>query len=423
MSKKYLSTGYLKEAPGKVELENGIIHDVKVCTEGAALGHGVHLDEEFIDKVVELGNEKKQGLKARFGHPSMCSTALGTFLGRFKKFRKEKTTRENGDAAFCVVADLHLSNEAKNTPNGDLFSYVAGMAANEPDMFGTSIAFVEGKPYKKDSDGNKYYRHVREHSHGFDVWYTDKDGKKFDSDEIDDLSEETFIECEALFACDCVDTPAANDGMFSKFANETIAGQISEFLDTNPDVFEALSDNPEILTSIAKYSKNVDEFFAKYKDHQQREALTMSEETKDKKAAEDKAAEDKAAEDKAAEDKAAEDKAAEDKAAEDKAAEDKAAEDKAAEDKAAEDKAAEDKAVDDDKQFSGKLLEDLVKKFGADVACQAIKKDDPYAFAADERIKALEAENTKLKDGKGEGADPAKFNSAPKTKKSIWSKK
>ncbi|MFA7184594.1 MAG: hypothetical protein WC082_06875, partial [Victivallales bacterium] len=227
-SKKYFSTGYLKAKPGNVDLEKGIITDVKVCTEGEALGHGVHLDSEFISNVTKFGNERKQGLKARFGHPSMCSTSLGTFLGRYKNFRTEKTVRENGDEADVSVADLYLSNEARSTPNGDLYSYVCGMAQNEADMFGTSIVYEPGKEYRKDKDGNKWYR----------VGYKSYSDGKGNVEDGEELSEELYVECNELFACDCVDDPAANDGLFSRFSNETVAGQISEFLDMNPQVVQ-----------------------------------------------------------------------------------------------------------------------------------------------------------------------------------------
>lgn len=117
---RWMSSGYLQSAPtGGVNEEKGIIEGVSVCTVGEAKGHGVNLDSEFIQRVAELGSAKSNGLKARFGHPNMCSTALGTFIGRFKNFRQVENQ---------VKADLFLSNEAKSTPHGDLYSYVLGMA-------------------------------------------------------------------------------------------------------------------------------------------------------------------------------------------------------------------------------------------------------------------------------------------------------
>jgi len=51
-NKKWMSSGYLKSAPsGEIDNEKGIIEGVSVCTVGEAKGHGVHLDNEFIQTV------------------------------------------------------------------------------------------------------------------------------------------------------------------------------------------------------------------------------------------------------------------------------------------------------------------------------------------------------------------------------------
>lgn len=261
---RYLSTGYLKSKTGKVDREKGIIYDVSVCTVGEAKGHGVNLDSEFIDTVVKFGAEEKGGLKARFGHPNMCSTALGTFLGRYKNFHKD------GDQA---KADLFLSNTAKKTPKGNLYEYVLDMAEKNPDMFGTSIVFTPGREYRRDSEGNKWFRSWDE----FEVWYENEDGERCEDEE--DLSEELYTECKELHACDAVDEPAANDGLFSKFSNETLAGQITEFLDLHPQVWEALNSNHEILKALSSHAPRLDEFIGKYQEYKSRKGeRSMSEE-------------------------------------------------------------------------------------------------------------------------------------------------
>ena len=249
-SRKWMSTGYLKSKPtGEVNREAGIIEGVKVCTAGEAQGHDVSLDAEFIDTVVRFGNERKQGLKARFGHPNMCSTALGTFLGRYKNFRKETTTRDDGSEALAAVADMFLSNEAKETPNGNLYDYVLGLAENEPDMFGTSIVFTPGREYRKTKDGENAY----------------SSGESADPKEP--LSDEVYVECKSLHACDCVDDPAANDGLFSRFSQETVAGQMTEFLDLNPEIWGAIQTNPSILEALSRYGNKMDEFIGRYREY------------------------------------------------------------------------------------------------------------------------------------------------------------
>ena len=79
--------------------EEGIIKGVSIATEGEIKGHGVWADSKFLSQIVEKGKEYEKGVKARFGHPNMSSTDLGTYLGRFKNFRKE------GDQA---IADLYI---------------------------------------------------------------------------------------------------------------------------------------------------------------------------------------------------------------------------------------------------------------------------------------------------------------------------
>jgi len=247
---KWMSSGYLRGGPtGEVNHEKGIIEGVSVCTVGEAKGHGVNLDSEFIRTVAEMGGAKKHGLKARFGHPNMCSTALGTFIGRFKNFAVD------GDQ---VRADLFLSNEAKETPHGNLYDYVLGMAKNEPDVFGTSIVFTPGRTYRRDEEGNKVI--VESFDAGTD--------------------EPVFVECDALHACDAVDEPAANEGLFSKFSGETIAGQVTEFLDLNPEVFAAIQENPSIVEALARYGDKMDEFVTRYREYRkQAKEDVMSKET------------------------------------------------------------------------------------------------------------------------------------------------
>jgi hypothetical protein len=218
--------------PVSVDQEKGIIFGAAVCSEGEARGHGVMLDAEFIGTVVREGNAKKSGIKCRFGHPNMSSEALGTFLGRAKNFRSEVV----GGRAVAR-ADVFTSAEASDTPQGDLRGYVLRMAANEPDAFGMSIVFEPGDSYQKAGPDGK----VPQES----PWYA---------------------KLEKLLAADMVDDPAANpDGLFSAWASETFAGQVTEFLDTHPDLFALVEQHPEALEG----------FMARYRAYLQRKGKVM----------------------------------------------------------------------------------------------------------------------------------------------------
>ena len=71
-----------------VDKENEVLHGVQITLEGEAKGHGVWLDRAFCEDVADAGNSMGDaGVKVRFGHPAMCSDALGTYLGEPSFYR------------------------------------------------------------------------------------------------------------------------------------------------------------------------------------------------------------------------------------------------------------------------------------------------------------------------------------------------
>jgi hypothetical protein len=215
-----------KQSPSSIDKEKGIIRNIVLCQTGEAKGHDLHLDDDFIDKVIFLGNESSAGVKARFGHPNICSTALGTYLGRYKNFRKESNK---------AVADLFLDPSSKKSPKGNLYDYVLDLAESNPDMFGASIAFKMGKTITK-----------LEFQNGQDI-------------------EKKYATIISLFAADLVDDPAATDGLFQTFHEDDFAFQVSVFLDEHPEIFQLIDRKPEILS----------EFLSTYKNHQQNNPMNL----------------------------------------------------------------------------------------------------------------------------------------------------
>jgi hypothetical protein len=229
--KTYLNTPAIFGQKGsKVDRENGIISDVIVSAMGEAKGHELFLNSNFLDGVVKLAGENPQGIKARFGHPNICATALGTYLGRYKNYRRIDNT---------VVADLHLDDSAKKSPNGDLHTYVLDMAENNPDMFGASIAF------KRDKD----IVELEKNDNGKEI-------------------KKTYATIKALYATDLVDSPAATDGLFEAFHQDDFASQVTMFLDENPKVYALLAKKPQIL----------DEFLTNYKHYKSENQMSIKEE-------------------------------------------------------------------------------------------------------------------------------------------------
>lgn len=216
-----------------IDEHTGVIKGVTIAREGIAKGHGVYLDSKFISRVAELGNEAEQGIKVRFGHPNMCSDALGTYLGRFKNFRVVEDK---------VYADLHMDEIAKKSPKGDLYSYVFGMARSNPDMFGNSIVFRAGESRFEEEMG-----------------------------ENEEVITKEYTSIVALHASDLVDTPAATESLFSE---DLTAAKATQFLEENPEIEELLFENPEIIEQFMNRYKN-------YKSKKDKMEKSFSEKVKD----------------------------------------------------------------------------------------------------------------------------------------------
>ncbi|MEI6750081.1 MAG: hypothetical protein WCM93_13055 [Bacteroidota bacterium] len=213
---RYFSTPPIFSAPvTSIDRERGIIQGVTICQVGPAKGLNGFIDKAFLLQIVEDASTKSAGIKARFGHPNMCSQALGTYLGRFKNYSYSGTS---------VKADLCLDDTAKNTPSGDLYSYILDMAEKNPDMFGASIVFEIGESVFLDEE---------------------VDGKKV---------EKEYFRLKELRATDIVDEPAATNGLFS--AN-TFPGIATQFLDENPQILDLILSKPDSITEfLSNYITN-----------------------------------------------------------------------------------------------------------------------------------------------------------------------
>jgi len=376
-----------KVAPENVDRKLGAIYGVAVITVGEALGHGYWMEGSFIDATKKEGNKKRSGLKCRFGHPNMSSTALGTFLGRFKNFRVD------GEIAR---ADLFLSNEAKDTPNGNLYDYVLNLAENDPEAFGTSISFRIDKYYKKTTEGKSVFV---EYDWESDEWidgFTDENRPEYEKD--DKGNDKIYITLDKLWACDMVDDPAANpSGLFSNFSNETFAGQMTEFLDMHPHIFRLVNDNPEVMKS----------FMKKYKSYLKRKGLEMTDE--EKKALEAKEGEEEeittgddkgadATDDDAGDNKDDDKKGGDADADDDKKDDDKEGDDADADDAKDDDKKGDDADADDDEKLSEgqKEFKKMKAEFGADFAANCFEKGMSFDQAKDAHYEVLKIKNKEL---------------------------
>lgn len=187
--------------------KSGLISGFAVCTVGEALGHYMWCDTTMLNQIVDFGNSKPNGLKARFTHPGLSSDGLGSFLGRAKNFSLD---------GEVVRADLHLDETSHDTPDGDLGKYAMDLAESDPEAFGSSIVFRPD--YKAEEEFRLANQEV-----------DDSGNSKFKSPDPRNKKNYQHARIAELRAVDVVDEPAANpDGLFH-IPSDTLS-QASEFM-------------------------------------------------------------------------------------------------------------------------------------------------------------------------------------------------
>lgn len=178
----------------------GIIRGMAVITRGEALGHGYWIDGDTLSAVVDQMNAQPGGVKSRFTHPGLSSDGLGKYLGR---------TKNGGLDGDVVRGDLHFSQTAHETPDGDLASYVMKLADTDPEAFGTSIVF------EHDFAAEEQFM-LENGAH----WEEDEWGRflvGFQSPDPENVNNYPHTRLKELRAVDTVDEPAANpEGLFHR---------------------------------------------------------------------------------------------------------------------------------------------------------------------------------------------------------------
>lgn len=185
-----------------VDREANVIRGVILAEEGVFKDRRGEFDRAGIRRAIKLANEKPQGLKARFSHPTLSDDGLGKFLGRHKNVRSDTVLREVGKGEdgrpllkerLVARGDLHLDpTSLEEMPGGGkpLGVYVMDLAESDPDALGLSLVLkVEERP-QLDSKG----RQIKDEA-GVDlppIWIP-----------------------TALHACDCVDDGDATHSFLS----------------------------------------------------------------------------------------------------------------------------------------------------------------------------------------------------------------
>ena len=200
---------------GKPEVEEGagnykagIIRNFSVITVGEALGHGMWIDQEFVESVGAQLALSTKGVKGRFTHPNQSGDSLSKQLGR------ATFSMVDGDK---VAADFHFFKAAHNTPDGDLAGYLMELAVDDPEAFGASIAFTH------DSEAMEVF--------------AEENPQSPDLANVDNLP---HVRLKKLRFVDMVDEPAANpDGLFHQDEVFNDAEKLMEYAlgltDTKPE--------------------------------------------------------------------------------------------------------------------------------------------------------------------------------------------
>jgi len=182
----------------------GIIPGVSLCARGEALGHGMWIDEEFLQQIADAAETNPKLLKSRFTHPDLCSDGMGKAVGTIEGVKKV------GDQ---VYGDLHCYAAAHDAPDGDLAGYVMNVADEDPTNFGLSIVFSHDWQQEEDFwDANTKVIEGKD-----DKGNVVSTTKKFQSP--DPLNVQNLPHCRLseLRAADVVDEPAANPkGLFHR---------------------------------------------------------------------------------------------------------------------------------------------------------------------------------------------------------------
>ena len=200
---------FSKQKHINVDRENDLVKNIEIAKYGRNKNESF-FDEKFLQDLVSKGNEATQGVKSRFGHPNMCASSLGTYIGRYKNFNIKGQK---------VYADLYLDPISKKTEvegkGIKMYDYIMDMAESNSDMFGNSIVIMG-----------------------------DRNQEELENEE-GEVTKEVVMTLQSFLASDLVDDPAATDALFS--VENDFGVIMTEFLDQNPQLFDVANDKPEIF--------------------------------------------------------------------------------------------------------------------------------------------------------------------------------
>lgn len=255
---------------GAVDEKQMVIHDVAVCIQGEALGHGLWLDEAFIRAVIEQGNAAEKGLLCHFGHETPNGNRIKNYMGAFSNFVEKPAKSHDGEDVIGAYADIKFSKVAKEM--SDNVAWVLGLARERPDALGLSIVFDIGDYKVKTADGELLYSEAMKDAKSFAEWCVAYD--KFFESSVDG---KLYAVMGTLHGADFVAEGAATDGLFAVGEGENPLKKLQAAAETSAETVppseeerqestteelaaQALSESEELSRVRAEYEKRLSGF-------------------------------------------------------------------------------------------------------------------------------------------------------------------
>lgn len=196
---------------GAVDEKQMVIHDVAVCIQGEALGHGVWLDEEFIRSCIAQGNDAE--LLCHFGHEDSNAGRIKNYMGVFSNWVEKDAVGHDGEQGIGAYADIKFSKVAAK--QGDNVDWVMGLARERPDALGLSIVFSVADYKVKTAEGelvwSEYIAGLEDEIKTWDDWEEAVSG--FFDKSVDG---KLYVVMGKLYGADFVAEGAATDGLFAR---------------------------------------------------------------------------------------------------------------------------------------------------------------------------------------------------------------
>lgn len=169
-----------------VDLENRVIRNVIMAEVGEAKGHGISVEQKFIDALVQAG---KKEVLSNFGHNW---DNMGLQLGRVKNVHAD-----GGKA----MGDLHIYQNADNSPRfPQMGTWVMQQAAEDPASLMLSITFNAAYYYQYDGNGTEIKLSTNRWGDPLPTF----------------LNQTVFVALGKLYSVDVVDSGALTNTMYSQ---------------------------------------------------------------------------------------------------------------------------------------------------------------------------------------------------------------